>query len=396
MDGTGGSTGASMVSGSAGPISRCGLPHLWQKRASSTRSAPQLQCPATASVSRSSARGAMRKSRRGALTWILQIQMKPLTLLVVGNPAAPHLRLLDRLPAETRIVAGKEPEIFASAAAEADVLLNSNSPIDKVRTVWLEAPKLQWMHSLSAGVENSLFPELISSSVPLTNSRGVFARSLGEFVIGAALYFDKDFPRMQRQQREGRWEAFDVEELYGKTMGIVGYGSIGRASAKLARAFGMKVLALRRNPEQSEGDPLIDRAYAPGQLRELMAESDFVVMAAPLTPATRGMVGDGEIRAMKPSAIFMNVGRGPVVDEQALIAALREKRIRGAGLDVFEKEPLPEGHPFYSMDNVLLSPHCADHTPGWIEGAVEFFLENFERFRKGEPLQNVVDKHAGY
>ena len=322
--------------------------------------------------------------------------MKPLTLLVVGNPAAPHLRLLDRLPSETRIVAGKEPEIFASAAAEADVLLNSNSPIDKVRTVWLKAPKLQWMHSLSAGVENSLFPELISSSVPLTNSRGVFARSLGEFMIGAALYFDKDFPRMQRQQREGRWEAFDVEELYGKTMGIVGYGSIGRASAKLAHAFGMKVLALRRNPEQSEGDPLIDRAYGPGQLRELMAQSDFVVVAAPLTPATRGMVGDGEIRAMKPSAIFINVGRGPVVDEQALIGALREKRIRGAGLDVFEKEPLPEGHPFYSMDNVLLSPHCADHTPGWIEGAVEFFLENFERFRKGEPLQNVVDKHAGY
>ena len=215
-------------------------------------------------------------------------------------------------------------------------------------------------------------------------------------MIGAALFFNKNFPRMRRQQREGWWEAFDVEELYGKTMGIVGYGSIGRESAKLARAFGMKVVALRRKPEQSKGDPLIDRTYPPGQLRELMAESDFVVLAAPLTPATRGMVGDGEIRAMKPSAVLINVGRGPVLNEPALIEALSEKRIRGAGLDVFEKEPLPDGHPFYSMDNVLLSPHCADHTPGWIEGAVEFFLANFERFRKGEPLENVVDKRAGY
>jgi phosphoglycerate dehydrogenase-like enzyme len=241
-----------------------------------------------------------------------------------------------------------------------------------------------------------MFPELIASEIPLSNSRGVFARSLGEFVLGAALYFDKDFERMKRQQRAGRWEIFDVEELYGKTMGIVGYGSIGRACARLAHAFGMKVLALRRNPQHSDGDRLIDRVYPPEQLNDLMSASDFVVVAAPLTDATRGMVGDAAIRAMKASAIFMNVGRGPVVDEAALIDALRNGRIRGAALDVFEHEPLPDGHPFYGMENVLLSPHCADHTPGWIEGAVEFFLDNFDRFRNGKPLENVVDKHAGY
>jgi phosphoglycerate dehydrogenase-like enzyme len=304
--------------------------------------------------------------------------------------------VLDRLPSDVRIVAGKDPEVFTGAASEADVLLNSNSPRDQLRAVWLMAPKLRWVHSLSAGVENLLFPELISSPVPLTNSRGVFSRSLGEFVLGAALYFDKDFERMKRQQREGRWEIFDVEELHGKTMGIVGYGSIGRACARLARAFGMKVLALRRKPDESDGDPLIDEVYPPAQMAEMMGLSDFVVVAAPLTPATRHMVGAAQIGAMKPSAIFINVGRGPVVDEPALIEALQEKRIRGAALDVFEQEPLPPGHPFYSMEHVLLSPHCADHTPGWIEGAVEFFLTNVERFRRGDPLENIVDKHAGY
>jgi phosphoglycerate dehydrogenase-like enzyme len=323
-------------------------------------------------------------------------QMKPMTLLVVGNPAAPHLKLLDRLPDDTHVVVGKEPEIFEKSAAKADVLLNSNSSRDQVRAVWLMAPKLRWIHSLSAGVENLMFPELIASQIPLTNSRGVFARSLGEFVLGAALYFDKDFERMKRQQRGGRWEIFDVEELHGKTMGILGYGSIGRACAHLAHAFGMKVLALRRKPQQSDGDRLIDRVYPPEQMRELMSASDFVVVAAPLTETTRGMVGDAEIRAMKSTAIFINVGRGPVVNEPALIAALREKRIRGAALDVFDQEPLPDGHPFYSLENVLLSPHCADHTPGWIEGAVEFFLDNFDRFRNGKPLENIVDKQAGY
>jgi phosphoglycerate dehydrogenase-like enzyme len=322
--------------------------------------------------------------------------MHTLTLLVVGDPAAPHLKLLDKLPDTTNVAVGMDPEIFQSLAPRADVVLNANAPIEKVRAVWRMAPDIRWMHSLSAGVENSLFPELVASHIPLTNSRGVFARSLGEFVIAGALYFNKDLLRMRRQQQAGRWEPFDVDELHGKTLGIVGYGEIGKAAAKLAHAFGMKVLALRRRPAQSAGDPHVSRVYGNDGLLDLMRESDFVTVAAPVTAETRGMVGDAAIRAMKPSAVLINVGRGPVIDEPALVAALREGRIRGAALDVFDREPLPEGHPFFSLDNVLLSPHCADHTPGWIESAVEFFLENFERFRKGEPLHNIVDKQAGY
>ena len=323
--------------------------------------------------------------------------MKPIKLLVVTpNPAAPHLKLLDRLPEDTHIVVGSDPEMFSQAAPEADVLFNANSPMKLTREVWVRAPKLRWFHSLSAGVESSMFPELVASDIPVSNGAGVFARSLGEFVIASALHFNKDLERMKRQQREGRWEIFDVGELYGKTMGIIGYGAIGRCSAKLARAFGMKVVALRRRPELSSGDPLVDKVYTNDQICNLMQESDFVVVSAPLTPDTRGMVGEKELAAMKPSAVIINVGRGPVIQEAALVKALEEKRILGAALDVFDTEPLPAGHAFYKLENVLLSPHTADHTPGWIESAVEFFLENFERFRKGEPLQNLVNKKAGY
>jgi phosphoglycerate dehydrogenase-like enzyme len=176
----------------------------------------------------------------------------------------------------------------------------------------------------------------------------------------------------------------------------VGYGEIGRAAAELAKAFGMRVAALRRRPELCAGDPAVDLVFPPAGIREMLAASDYVLAAAPLTAATRGLIGRAELGAMKPHAVLINVGRGPVVDEAALIEALRERRIRGAALDVFDEEPLPAGHPFFSLDNVLLSPHCADHTPGWQEAAVRFFVENFHRYVNGEPLRNVVDKRQGY
>jgi len=236
----------------------------------------------------------------------------------------------------------------------------------------------------------------VDSPVPLTNGRGVFSQSLGEFVIGAALFFAKDFRRMLRNQAAGEWGQFDVEEVRGQTMGIVGYGDIGRACAQRAHAMGMKVLALRRRPELSEGDRWVSGVYGLDRLLEMMPECDYVVAAAPLTPATRALIGEAAIHAMKQTAVLMNVGRGPVVDEKALIAALESGRIRGAALDVFEHEPLPAGHPFYKLENLLLSPHCADHTADWLEQAMQFFIDQFARFAGGEPLLNVVDKKAGY
>jgi phosphoglycerate dehydrogenase-like enzyme len=267
---------------------------------------------------------------------------------------------------------------------------------ETVRAVWNMAPNLRWVHSFSAGVNNMLFPELVESDVPLTNSRGVFSRSLAEFAIAAAMFFAKDLRRMLRQQRAGIWEEFDVEELYGHTMGIVGYGSIGRAVAERAHDFGMKIIAVRRRPELGAGDALADRVLPPSGLLDLMAASDYVTVATPLTDDTRGLIGESQLRAMKNTGVLINIGRGPSVDESALARALDERWIRGAALDVFDTEPLPQGHPFYTLDNVLLSPHSADHTPGWEEASMRFFLENFERFRRGEALLNIVDKKAGY
>jgi len=163
-----------------------------------------------------------------------------------------------------------------------------------------------------------------------------------------------------------------------------------------AHALGMKVLALRRRPELARGDPYVAEAFGAGHKHEMMTRSDYVVAAAPLTPETRGMIGRPEFDAMKSTAVLINIGRGPVVDEAALVLALESKRIRGAALDVFDTEPLPAGHPFYKLDNVLLSPHAADHTPDWKERTMRLFIENFERFRRGEPLLNVVDKTLGY
>src|SRR5579863_5759422 len=184
--------------------------------------------------------------------------------------------------------------------------------------------------------------------------------------------------------------------LAGRTLGIVGYGGIGSAAAERARPFGMKILALRRRATLSVKDPLVDETFPSGRINDLMAASDYVMVAAPLTPETRGMVGAAQIAAMRPDAVIINVGRGPVIDQSALQAALEAGKIRGAALDVFEVEPLPAGHPFYKMPNVLVSPHTADRVEDFHALAYQAFFENFQRFEAGQPLINLVDKHAGY
>jgi phosphoglycerate dehydrogenase-like enzyme len=317
--------------------------------------------------------------------------MNALTLLVTADPSAPYLDRLARLPENTRVIVSNDRQRLHEAAPEADVILNGlfRDPALFLDT-FQHATRVRWVHTLSAGVEHVLSPEMIASPVPMTSGRGVFRRPLGEWVIAAMLHFSYDLRRIVRNQGAERWEPFDVDELYGHTLGLIGYGEIGRTAAELARAFGMKVLFVRRNPDGSAD------SFPPARLDEMLGQCDYVALATPLTRETRGMIGASQIAAMKPSAVIINVGRGAVIDEGALIDALENGKIRGAALDVFVTEPLPAGHPFYRLENVLLSPHSADHTPGQRHRAVDLFLENFERFQKGEPLQNLVDKHAGY
>lgn len=319
------------------------------------------------------------------------------TILVLADPAEPILRKLAELPDETTIAVGKTPEAFERAAADATVIFAWSLSGKLLRSVFSMCTRVRWVHTRAAGLDNLLFAELVASPAVLTNGSGVFSDSLGEFVMGSILYFAKEFRRMIRNQMAGKWEMFDVVEVSGQTLGIVGYGDIGRAIATRARGMGMRVLGMtRRGPLLYNTDPLVQRVYGPADRIEMISQCDYIAVAAPLTAETRGLIGEAEFAAMKPSAVVINVGRGPVIDEGALIRALSNRRIKGAALDVFDTEPLPEGHPFYQMENLLLSPHCADHTVTWLDDAMRFFINNFERYRKGEPLLNVVEKHLGY
>jgi phosphoglycerate dehydrogenase-like enzyme len=322
--------------------------------------------------------------------------MKACTILVLADPSEPELAILRGLPPDTAVVVGNAVEAFASAVSDASVILNWSGSLDLFREVFRRTSNVRWIHSRSAGLDRTLFPELIESPVTLTNGTGVFSPSLGEFALAAILYFAKDFRRMVRNQMACVWEPFDVLPVSGRTVGIVGYGDIGRAVAARAVALGMKVLALKRHAPLTKPDPLVEQVYGPDGRFEMLSRCDYVVVAAPLTSETRALIAEPEFAVMKSEAVVINVGRGPVIKEEALLGALAAGRIKGAALDVFDHEPLPGNHPFYKLENVLLSPHCADHTSDWLDQAMQFFLAQFQRFQKNEPLMNIVDKQLGY
>jgi phosphoglycerate dehydrogenase-like enzyme len=323
--------------------------------------------------------------------------MKNTSILVLSESDVPQLSMLGELDQTANVVAGNTAQAFEKATADAEVIFNWSGSLSLIREVFLMSPRVRWVHSRSAGLERTLFPELIAGNVVMTNGRGVFSPSLGEFALAAILYFAKDFRRMIRNQAAGVWEPFDVLPISDKTVGIVGYGDIGRAVAARVRPLGMNLVAIKRHVSTQTGfDALVSQIYTPEDRIAMLSRCDYIVVAAPLNSETRGLIGVAEFAAMKPGAVIINVGRGPVIEESAMIKALSEHTIKGAALDVFDKEPLPPGHPFYKMENVLLCPHCADHTPDWLDNAMRFFITQFERFRQGETLLNVVDKKLGY
>jgi phosphoglycerate dehydrogenase-like enzyme len=294
----------------------------------------------------------------------------------------------------------------------ADVLYAGAPPRELTR-----APKLGWVQLHMAGV-NALHdhPLYTNSTVPLTTTSGVHAATIAEYAITTLLALAHHVPRMVEWKARGRWppderrwELFVPTEIRGATLGVIGYGSIGRELARLAKtAFAMRVLACKRDPSQRRdggycppgtGDPdgvLPDAWLSPKELPDLLAGSDVVVMCAPLTPETRHMMGAREFARMKPSAYFVNVGRGASVDEAALAHALRERRLAGAAIDVFEQEPPPAGHPLYSIDNVIVSPHVSGFLPSYDDRCTELFAENLRRYLAGAPLLNLVDRARGY
>jgi phosphoglycerate dehydrogenase-like enzyme len=267
------------------------------------------------------------------------------------------------------------------------------------RDLLLRAPNLRWYQQWGAGADWLLrHPEVADLDFVLTNASGVHPIQITEHIFAMLLAFARRLCRAVRAQERHEWLGYgsqrDVFELYGKTMALVGVGAIGARTAEVAAVFGMRVLGVRRDP--AIGAPGVEAMFGSDQLLDVLPEADFVVITAPLTDETRGMIGERELRAMKPSTYIVNIGRGGIIDEGALIRALQEGWIAGAGLDVFEEEPLPKTSPLWDMENVIVTGHYAGATPHYDERAMAIFLDNLRRYKAGEPLRNVVDKKLGY
>jgi phosphoglycerate dehydrogenase-like enzyme len=268
------------------------------------------------------------------------------------------------------------------------------------RDVFPLATRLRWIQSSAVGVGHLLYPALVESEVVITNARGVRARPMAEHVLAVTLALARQLPTVLRHQVNHSWaqdllETQGLLTLQGRRMGIVGLGSIGMEVARLAAALGLKVSAIRRRPNL-ERPAEVDELLPPDRLDELLAKSDIVLLAAPLTAATRALIGRPQLSLMKRGAFLVNVGRGGLVDDDALVAALRTGHLGGAALDVFTEEPLPGSSPYWDLANVIVTPHTSGTMEDYWTPLVSLFSENLRRFEAALPLLNVVDKLAGY
>lgn len=269
--------------------------------------------------------------------------------------------------------------------------------LDELRRL-LEVSHCKWVHVFSAGIDTlvPVLPFLRSSNTVVTNGRGAFSESLAEYIMAAALHFNKQFSRCENNRKSKIWEKFTIGTLSGKTMGFVGFGDIAKAAAVRATAFGMRLIAVRRHASHPTDSLLALSFRSDEDLTSFYEQCDFVVCTLPLTPQTKGFVGAAAFACMKPSAVFISLGRGPVVDESALVAALQQRSIAGAACDVFEVEPLPQNSPLWECDNLLLTAHNADLTEDFYDRGWRVWRENYESLEQGTPFATPVDLEAGY
>ncbi|OGO42320.1 MAG: hypothetical protein A2137_02030 [Chloroflexi bacterium RBG_16_58_8] len=287
----------------------------------------------------------------------------------------------------------------AAARSQLDALLAGTEvifglmlPPDLIR----RAPGLKWLQMMSAGVDRLATIDVWKSRVTITGVSGITATPIAEFVLGLMLMFVKDSPRSFRMKQARQWQRYGSTVLRSRTVGILGLGHIGNEVARLAKAFGMRVIATRRSAREGARARYVDLLLPRAQQARLFAESDFVIVSVPLTAETRRLVGEAELRVMKSTAYLINIARGGIVDEDALIRALEEKRIAGAGLDVTATEPLPADSRLWDMDNVILSPHVAGSMDDYMARSTDIFCANLRRYLDGQRLHNLVDRKKGY
>jgi phosphoglycerate dehydrogenase-like enzyme len=310
-------------------------------------------------------------------------------ILVTGNQSDANKQILrDAAPGAELHFVSKLSDA-GDKIAEADAIAGAVTAADMAK-----AKRLKWVHTWAAGPDTSLFPEMIESPVVLTSSVGNGAIPLAEHSILLMIMLNRDVPRWMRAQAEKKWDRFTHPELNGLTLGIIGLGNSGADLALKAQAFHMRVLGLRRRPEITV--PGVDKMYTHDQLHEMLAECDFVVVTAPSTSATAGMFDEAAFKAMKPTAYWICISRGGIADDDALLKALQDGTIAGAGLDAHGVEPLPSDSPFWDLPNVVITPHNGATTFGTAQRSIEIFADNLTRFVKGETLNNIVDKQHGY
>jgi phosphoglycerate dehydrogenase-like enzyme len=316
------------------------------------------------------------------------------TIAVFGNwSSAPSADTLRAALPDDRIVAVQGEELGPAVEAEAAF---GGFSIDRLRSVLAGMPKLRWVHTFSAGVDRHVPVMATYERVLLTNNSGSYDVPIAEHVIAMIFAAAKRVPEHLAAQGRREWQRETPHaEVRGQTLVILGMGNIGSELARLANGVGMRVVGIRRDASRP-GGPGVERIVPPERLVEAAREADYLAVTAALTPATRGMVSAEVLRALKPTAWVINIARGPIVDEAALAAALQEKRIGGAALDVFETEPLPATSPLWDCASAILTPHISNSSPRVRERSLALVAENVRRFKAGEPLLNVVDRKAGY
>jgi D-2-hydroxyacid dehydrogenase (NADP+) len=306
----------------------------------------------------------------------------------------PFITAIEKLTGE-KIIECRTRDAALKAIPEAEIIVTVNGgglPMDE--ELLNAAQKLRLVLTLSAGVERIPVRTLQERQVAVCNAKGAHAVSIAEYILGAMLAFSHGLTGFIRHQSDARWQpAFGAADLAGQTLLIVGTGHIGRETARKARAFDMNIVGLRRHAAPTE---YFDRVEGVDRLQDVLPAADFVVLAAPMTPETRHMFGSAEFARMKSSALFINISRGDTVDEDALLQALRDKIIAGAALDVFHTEPLPPDSPFWTMENVLVTPHTAGLTKNAEQKTIELIADNIKRFRAGQPLVNRIGQGELY
>lgn len=319
---------------------------------------------------------------------------EPSTILISIDFPEHLIAQVRRAAPGARVLSRGELAQQPSAWREAEVLLAHRVSPERLA----EATRLRWIQTLGAGVDQLLGHELLArEQLTITNASGVHPEPIAEHTFLLMLALTRDLPRVLSQQRERRWDAAPfragVPLLAGSSLGILGVGAIGLRIAQLAAAFGMRVYGLRRSGEPA---PHVERMYRPSELHALLRESQYLVNVLPLTAETRGMLGPQEFAQLRPGSVLINVGRGPTVQTESLLSALDSGQLAGAGLDVTDPEPLPPEHPLWLRPNVIITPHYSGGRPGYLDHVTQLFVANLERYRKGEPLENVVDVAAGY